>query len=156
MWEKTPFQTLEGAHRTAVKFELNPSSIIDTGQGYRSFQTKTGRSVSIIAQKMGGGPVREKRLPKGKKSDLPLQDPNAPQFGEKDRLLAGPWTDSDHVTLDAVEAYWRKQFVNFDNLEVLDVKLYRVGRDEYEYALDVNTNKLWCRVLSPRSPEVKK
>lgn len=231
MWEKTPFETLEGAHRTAVKFGLNPSAIIDTGQGYRSFQTKTGRAVSIIAQKTSGGPVREKRLPKGKKSDLPLQDPDAPTFGEKDRLLTGPWTDSAYKTLDAVGAHysalgpstrhkitfggeilevsypngdvieyrqqaghvvqhrslssakgrylapyadpkraefraepwelceyaassleavadhWKKQYVNFDNVEVLTVTLYRIGQDEYEYVKDVNTGEVWSRVL---------
>lgn len=229
-WKETPFATLEGAHQTAIKFGLNPSAIIDTGQGLRSFQTRAGRQVTLLAQRSSGGPVLEKRLPKGKKSEASLQDPNAPSFSEEDRLLTGPWTDSDHATLDAVrahyqqlgpatkhhiafvgelmvveypdgdvveyrrasaggrvkqrslfstkgrnlkpyekvefkvgawaavgpegatletvEAYWRKQFVNFDNVEVLAVTLYRIGRDEYEYVVDRNTGEAWCRVLS--------
>ena len=228
-WKETPFETLEGAHRAAVKFGLNPSAIIDTGGGLRSFETKAGRQGSIIAQKIEGGPVLEKRLPKGKKSKLPLQDPNAPSFGDEDRLLTGPWTDSRWSTLAAarahyqqlgpstkhkftfegsvlvakypngdvyeyrqaqdggrvqqralqsakgrdlkpyerpeakfkvgpwelsaqasleeVEEHWKVQYVNFDNVEVLQVTLYRIGRDEYEYVVDVNTDEVWCRVL---------
>lgn len=228
-WKPTPFETLEGAHRTAVKFGLNPSSIIDTGRGLRSFETKVGRQRSIIAQKVEGGPVLEKRLPKGKRSGLPLQDPNAPKFGEEDRLLTGPWTTSAYKTLDAVrahysalgpstkhhiafvgelqvveypggdvvecrqqaghmveqralhsakgrylkpyndaeflaapwspcdyasssldevEAHWKEKFVNFDNVEVLQVTLYRIGKDEYEYVKDANTGEIWSRKLS--------
>jgi len=232
-WKPTPFETLEAAHAAAVKFSLNPSSIIDTGRGLRSFETKVGRQRSILAQKISGGPVLEKRLPKGKKSGLPLQDPSVPKFGEEDRLLAGPWTRSDHSSLDAVrahysalgpgskhkiayvgecltitypdgdvveyrgtyddvqsralssaqgryleaykrpkptdlkaefragawepgyqetleevEAYWREQYVNFDNVEVLTVTLYRIGKDEYEYVEDANTGEVWARVLS--------
>jgi hypothetical protein len=229
-WKETPFETLEDAHRVATRLELNPSSIIDTGKGFRSFETKVGRQRSIIAQKVEGGPVLEKRLPKGKKSGLPLQDPSAPKFGEEDRLLTGPWTDSDHATLDAVRAHyqqlgpstkhsiafvgelmvveypnkdvveyrktdlglagvqrrslfsakgrylkpynkaeflvgpwspcdyasslevvkdhWKEQYVNFDNVEILKVTLYRIGQDEYEYTEDVNTGEVWTRVLS--------
>ena len=227
-WRSTPFETLEGAHQVAVRLGLNPSSIIDTGQGIRSFQTKEGRQRSIIAQKVEGGPVLEKRLPKGKKSNVPLQDPNAPSFGEEDRLLTGPWADSDHVTLsevraqyqqlgpsskhkiafvgdvlvieypdgdvaeyrrahaggrvrqralhsakgrylkpynqaeflvgpwelsehgtlDTVGSHWREQYVNFDNVEILQVTLYRIGQDEYEYSVDKNTGEVWCRVLT--------
>jgi hypothetical protein len=91
-WIPTPFETIKAAHAVAVKFQLSPSSIIDTGGGLRSFETKEGRQRSIIAQKIAGGPVLEKRLPKGKGSSIPLQDPNAPTFGEEDRLLTGPWT----------------------------------------------------------------
>jgi len=229
-WIPTPFETLEGAHQVATRLELNPSSIIDTGQGLRSFQTKVGRQRSIIAQKIGGGPVLEKRLPKGKKSSVPLQDPNASMFGEEDRLLTGPWGDSDHATLmdvrahysalgpsskhkftfegellevsypnrdvveyrrtdiglagvqqrslfsakgrylkpynkaeflagpwspceyassslEAVREHWKKEFVNFDNVEVLEVTLYRIGKDEYEYLVDKNTDEVWTRKL---------
>jgi hypothetical protein len=189
--------------------------------------------MTLIAQKVEGGPVLEKRLPKGKKSPVPLQDPNAPKFGEEDRLHAGPWVRSDYATLDAVrahyqqlgpstkhritfecpvlvieypnkdvveyrwtgrtgvqqrslssasgryleaykrpkptdlkaefkagawevshqqtlkevEAYWRRMYVNFDNVEVLQVILYRLGQDEYEYVKDANTGEVWARVL---------
>lgn len=229
-WKETPFATLEGAHQTAIKFGLNPSAIINTGRGLRSFQTRAGRQVTLLAQRSSGGPVLEKRLPKGKKSEAPLQDPNAPSFGEEDRLLTGPWTDSDYVTLSEVEAHyhqlgpstkhhiafvgelrvveypdgdvveyrrafaggrvkqrslfsakgrnlkpyekdesefsvgpwapsdhqrlggveehWKKQFVNFDNVEVLTVILYRIGQDEFEYVVDKNTDEVWKRKLS--------
>lgn len=224
-WKKTPFETLEGAHQVAARMRLNPSSIIDTGMGMRSFETKEGRQRSIIAQKIEGGPVLEKRLPRGEKSGLPLQDPNAPKFGEEDRLLTGPWTDSDHATLmdvrahyqqlgpsskhriafvgelmvveypdgdvveyrrtdtgvqqrslfsakgrylkpynkaeflvgswspcdyaslEAVADHWKKEFVNFDNVEILEITLYRIGQDEYEYVVDKNTGEVWSRKL---------
>jgi len=214
----------------AIRLGLNPSAIIDTGDGFRTFQCKEGRVGSIIAQRLEGGPVLEKRLPKGKKSNVPLQDPNAPTFGEKDRLLTGPWMNSDyatfedvrahysalgpstrhriefegelltisypcgdeieyrlssdrvqqralqaakdrswryppaepaapvfkvgpweesiHETLEDVEAFWRKQFVNFDNVEVLDVQVYRIGKDEYAYVADKNTGKIWNLLLT--------
>lgn len=231
-WTKTPFETLEAAHQIALKLELNPSSIIDTGRGFRSFQTKEGRQRTIIAQKIEGGPVLEKRLPKGKKSPIPLQDPNAPTFGEGDRKLTGagwgasdhetldavrahyqqlgpstkhriafegealmieepdgdeveyrqsskgvqsrslmragnrtwryeepvalgaevkfnvgPWQRSIHETLEVVEIHWRSKIVNFDNVEVLTVTLYRIGQDEYEYVEDRNTGEVWTRLL---------
>jgi len=233
-WKPTPFETLEAAHVAAVKFQLNPSSIIDTGQGIRSFETKVGRQRSILAQRTEdgfSGPVLEKKLPKGKKSGAPLQDPNTPSFGQEDRLLTGPWTHSDHITLmevrayyqqlgpstkhrftfdgallvveypdgdvyeyrqrpgqiveqralmsakgryltpyegpkkaefkvgpwelcdqqspEEVEAFWRERYVNFDNVEVIDVRLYRIDEDEYEYATDNPSGELWYRKLSP-------
>jgi len=233
-WKKTPFKTLKGAHQVAERLGLSPSSIIDTGRGFNSFQTKG----TLIAQRTKGGPVLEKSLPRRKKTRVPLQDPNVPTFGEDDRLLTGPWTNSDHATLDAVRAHyqqlgpstrhrfsfegqilvvdypdgdvveyrqsgdsgvqqralaraghrtwrysepdplgaavefqvgpweqsihknlevveihWRKKFVNFENVEALDVKLYRIGKDEYEYVQDINTGEVWCRKLS-RTEEV--
>jgi len=222
-WDKTPFKTIKSAHRVAVRLEMQPSTVI-TDKGFRTFQMKEGRTITVIAQRVEGGPVLEKRLLKGKKSKIPLQDPNAPKFSEEDRLLTGPWTTSAYKTFeavrehysalgpstkhreafsgellvvdypdgdvieyrqqaghmveqrmlfsaqgrylapyskaeflaacwklseyedfDAVTAYWKAQFVNFDNVEVLEIVMYRIGRDEYEYFK--NQEGIWSRVL---------
>jgi hypothetical protein len=64
-------------------------------------------------------------------------------------FLAGSWSPCGYASssLEAVEDHWKQQFVNFDNVEVLTIVLYRIGQDEYEYVTDANTGEVWCRVL---------
>lgn len=154
-WEKTPFDTIEQAHALAEKMGLNPGAITD-GIEIRSFQIWEGRTLTLVAQRVSFsgelvGPVLEKVTPKAK---APPQDPSAPRFSEKDRLHSGPWvllTDDDHGqgTLEGVEEHWRRVYVNFDNVEVLHIVLYRIKDDEYEYCED-SQGRVWVRVLEKK------
>lgn len=143
-WEKTPFDTIEQARELAEKMGLHPGVLVEQGD-YCYFLMWEGRTLTTIAQSLEGGPVREKVT---RKAEVPPQDPDAPRFSEKDRLHTGPWTLSDHETLEAVEAKWRKLYVNFDNIEVLHIVLYRIKQDEYEYCED--SAGVWTRVLEKK------
>lgn len=161
-WVKTPFKNLEQARTVAERFGLYPSAIITAAKArasdatLRSFTTSEGRKVMLIAQQINSdgvpvGPVLEKVLKRGsltstRGSAVSVQDPNAPRFSEDDRLQVGPWCRSDHKNFEEVEAYHRAQCVNFDNVEVLKLVLYRIGGDEYEYGLD-RSGVVWVRVL---------
>lgn len=142
-WTDAPFKSILDAHKAALKFELNPSSIVTKGD-YDTFTVTEGRSVFIMAQHTSGGVVREREFPKrGKGRYKPKQE--GPYFGDENRMQVGPWVRSDHATLKDVEAYYRRTFVNFDNVEVISVVLYRIDTDEYEYCKD--SQGIWCRVL---------
>ena len=148
-WEKTPFDSIEQAHALAEKMSLHPGVLVEKGD-YCYFEMWEGRTLTRIAQSIEGGPVREKVTPKAK---VPPQDPSAPQWSEKDRLHTGPWvllTDKDdgQGTLEGVEASWRKAYINFDNIEVLHIVLYRIQQDEYEYCED--SEGVWTRVLEKK------
>lgn len=136
-WQKTPFDSLEAAYAMADKMKLRPSAIA-VKDNFRSFTIKEGRKIMLLAQKGGEGPVMEKVI-----KELPPQE--GPFFSDADRLQVGPWILSDHETLADVGAHWREQFANFDNVEILDVVMYRIGDDEYEYAAD--DQGIWQRVL---------
>jgi len=161
-WRKTPFSDLEEAHKAAELMKLCPSAIMTTGASsapstpsssdtIRYFQVVEGRAVTMIAQRLDGGPVLEKTIKsaRGTKNAIPEQDPSAPRFSDRDRLKAGPWILSDDCeTLEDVWARWQREFVNPENIEILQVTLYRVGAEEYEYAQD--EKGIWVRVLTPR------
>ena len=152
-WKKTPFETIEQAHAFAEKLGLNPGQIlVGQNESYKYFHIWEGRTLTRVAQRIEGGPVLERVT---KKAKAPPQDPSAPRFGEKDRLHAGPWvllTDEDHGqgSLEGVEAKWRRTYVNFDNVEIIHITLYRIGEDEYEYTLDHRGRGVWVRVLEKK------
>lgn len=134
-WENTPFKTIREAHDTATALGLNPTVVTRSeDERFDSFIIYEKHTVVYVAQAVAGGPVREKIT----KSKRRVRDPRIPTFKEKDRLLAGPWILSDHTTLEEVEASWRELYLNFDNVEVLQVVLYRIGADEYEYVQDAS------------------
>ena len=154
-WTETPFETIEQAHALAEKMDLNPGQILVgqnlLGGSYKYFHIWEGRTLTRVAQRLEGGPVLEKITPNAK---VPPQDPSAPRFSEKDRLHAGPWvllTDDDQGqgTLEGVEAKWRRLHVNFDNVEVLHIVLYRIKDAEYEYCED-SQGVVWVRVLEKK------
>lgn len=152
-WEKTPFDTVEQAHALAEKMGLHPGALLtaDLGRkGYQYFLIWEGRTLTRVAQSLEGGPVLEKVTREAK---VPPQDPDAPQFSEKDRLHTGPWVlltneDQGQGTLEGVEAKWRRLHVNFDNVEVLHIVLYRIQQDEYEYC--EGSGGVWVRVLEKK------
>ena len=145
-WTDTPFKTIEEARKLAAQMGSKPTAIItNRTKGYRYFQISEGRKQIVIAQAVMGGPVKE-RCKRSKKAPLPLQDPNVPTFGDNDRLLVGPWVPSRHASLGEAETHWKDTYVNFDNVEVLEIVLYRVGGDEYEYV--AAPSGVWQRVLS--------
>lgn len=148
-WSRTPFTSLEAAHRVAEALDLHPS-LIKEASDFRSFTTREGRKLLLIAQRVDGtGPVLEKELPKG---TPPSQDPDAPRFDEESRLKVGPWIlREEFEDLQHVRRYYCQQFINPDNLEILKLHLYRIGDDEYEYGLD-SAGRVWSRVISkPKS-----
>jgi len=85
------------------------------------------------------GPVEARVLCPAEKQFLDLY--------ERPRFYAGPWAKSNLRTLAEVEAFWKSKFDNFDNVEVLHITLYRIGRDEYEY-LQEGLSTVWSRLLS--------
>ena len=144
-WNATPFETMEQAHETALKYELNPSPVV-VKDGFRSFTTTEGGKVFLIAQAVTGGPVREQEFKKRGKDRYRPPKQEGPSFSDADRLVVGPWLQvGEYQTLQDVEDHWRRQFVNFDNVEVFTMKLYRIDKDEYEYYFD--GEDVWCRVL---------
>ena len=132
-WKDTPFKSLEVAHDTATKMDLNPTEIILSEDcRFNSFSIYEGRTTIYIAQAIIGGPVREKII----KSKRRVRDPRIPVFREEDHLQAGPWCRSDFETFDDVLAHWRHEFINFENVDQLHILLLRVDSDEYEYVID--------------------
>jgi len=131
----------------------SPSAIIeDKEKGFRYFQAHEGPETYLIAQRIFDSEstrpnyVQEKLL---RQANLPpLQDPAAPVFKDAERLKVGPWTRSQHKSLEEVEEYYAKVYVNPDNLEKFNVLLVRVDSDEYEYALNVRTGEVWARTLT--------
>lgn len=148
-WNETPFKSIGEAHKTATKYELNPSPIAEK-DGFHSFTTTEGNQVFLIAQAVAGGPVREKEFKKRGKDRYRPPKQEGPYYIEQDRMLVGPWMRSkDHQTLEDVEAHYRSVFVNFDNVEVLQVTMYRIDDCEYEYYDD--GKDVWVRGLHERS-----
>ena len=137
-WETTPFKTLEDARNAYLEMSRDPSPI-DTGGKYRSFEVKEGPHVYLVAQKIEGGPVLEKVI------DIIFGEPVTDTSPTQNKT-AGPWERSKFSSLADVEEFYREQFVNFDNVEVLTIQLYRIGNEEHEYALD--DTGVWARVIS--------
>ena len=132
-WTNTPFKSIQEAHDTANSYDLNPTEISPSEDGrFNSFIVYEGRDTVYIAQALIGGPVREKTVGSRRR----VRDPRIPVFREEDRLLAGPWIASDFVTFDDVREHWRTQFINPDDVEVLQIVLYRIDEFEYEYVID--------------------
>lgn len=146
-WTDTPFKSIEEAHKTATEFELNPSPIQEKGD-YRVFTAVEGNKTYMMAQHNDGGPVRERSFPKrGKDRYKPSQE--GPYWSDADSLHSGPWClETKHKTLSDVEAHWRSVYLNFENVEVISIVLYRIDEDEYEYCKD--SQGIWCRVLHRR------
>ncbi len=147
-WQDTPFKSIEQAHGMATKMGLSPSAIVEQEGGMRSFQIKEGRRVSVVAQRMAGGPVKEKQLARGAPAP-PLQDPNAPRFSDADRYQVGPWVRLDFSDLEVALEHLLSQFVNPDNVEQLEMVLVRIDDDEYEF-YESSSGQVWERVLSKK------
>ena len=141
-WAKTPFETLEQAHKTAEKMELFPGEIITKGE-YRFFQISEGRKVTTLGQHILGGPVKEKVE---KKAKLYREPREKVLFRE---WVVGPWIRMDHSSLEDAEASYLEKFINPENVEVIRVIMFRDKDRETEYAED--SRGVWTRVLT-RSP----
>jgi len=144
-WNTTPFKSIEQAHQMATRLNLAPSAIVTLEGGMRTFQIKEGRATTVVAQRMAGGPVKEKKVKRGEPKP-PLQDPDAPTFSDEDRFQVGPWVRIDFDCVEAALEHLLSQFVNPDNVEQLEMTLVRLDDDEYEF-FESTSGKVWERVL---------
>ena len=106
------------------------------------------RQTTLMAQKAEGGPVKEKVL-KRREPKPPMQPEEAPKWSKKYSYTVGPWTLTDLETLEDAEQRFKKEFINPENVEVLEMILIRnstADRElEYEYARDARG--VWHRVM---------
>jgi len=147
-WTQTPFGTIEEAHATAKKFQLKPSTITVRAGRFRSFTFGEGQTIRLMAQREEGGPVLERELSRKQGLAQHYNAPGVPSWKAEDRLRAGPWNQSSYTSLEEAADHYRSQFANPDNVVMLEVVLFRLNRDEYEYALD-SKGVVWSRVISP-------
>lgn len=143
-WEDTPFDSIEEARVCAQRMGLCPTAIVEEG-GFRFFKLPDGHT---IAQKAEGGVVKERQKDIECEIFKPYQPQSpTPELAREPGFESGPWLKPPEKTFEEVEAKFARVFINPDNLEKLQIVMYRPGDSrEYEYALD-GEGVMWLRVL---------
>ncbi len=148
-WSKTPFNNIRAAHAAAVRSGLNPGPL-KKKEDYEFFRILSGSVLTIVAQKEGHERVLEtvgtvEGLASKGFSDEVESSENSQASGWK----VTPWRRTEDPALNTfehIQEYWEEQIANPENLEIIEVRLYRIGSKEYEYGLDREGN-MWGRVL---------
>ena len=148
-WAKTPFTNLDAAHRHSQGMGLEPGPLKTKGE-YRFFRLVAGSVMTVLAQKLVGGPVLETVGIKEPEGGVIITGAiaSANQEAPASQWTVSPWKKSDEIaTFEQAGEYWQQLIANPDNLEVLEIQLYRVGKTEYEYGLD-NRGQMWVREIT--------
>jgi len=148
-WESTPFKTIEGAYEFAEAIGLSPTvpspALVEEGQ-FRSFTTSSGL---LVAQRMPGGPVRQIKV----KPEYKPRDPTIPSY-EENKMLTGPWAESDYQRLEEVLEHYRKCYLNDTGYKVVAlgrILVIRMAKTWYEY-LEKKPGDVRVRVLTSCPP----
>ena len=127
-WKDTGIESLEEAHKLTSSWGLNPTAIErDVEHSMRYFLTDEGY---MVAQKIGGGPVREKAMYEPEEvepEELPY---------ESEKFTLGPWVSAQYSTFEEVEGYYAETFKGReDNYELYDCRIVKYGDMYYEYCM---------------------
>lgn len=114
------------------------------------FRILSGTVLTIVAQQEGNERVLETV---GTVEGLASKGFSDESESSKDSQASG-WKvtlwkrteDSALDTFEQVKEYWEAQIANPENLEMIEIQMYRVGGKEYEYGLDREGN-MWERIL---------
>lgn len=144
-WSETHFSNIEEAHNVSESLGLIPGPIIRKGK-YRFFKVLSGNILTIITIKDGTTEVLETV---GTVSAALSEELGVPAAMPISRGRIPPWircNAEERGTFEQIHEYWVEQIANPENLEVLDLRLYRAGKFEYEYGLD-SDGVMWERKL---------
>ena len=120
-WTDTLFDSLETARAFALQMSLEPTEIVEF-DGKRSFYVGSGKQMVLLAQKVGGGPVRELKLRDARLRRKAIQ--HIYYRGARPARL-GKWKPADYSTPEElVEA------VGLPNATVL---VYQCGDNETHF-----------------------
>ncbi len=148
-WSRTPFNNIRAAHAAAVRSGLNPGPLKKKGD-YEFFRILSGTVLTIVAQREGYERVLETVGTVEGLASKGFSDETEPSEDSKaSGWKVTPWRRTEDPALDTFEhlqGYWEEQIANPENLEIIEVRLYRIGSREYEYGLDREGN-MWGRVL---------
>lgn len=155
VWTNTPFSTIEEAHQVAEAMGMAPTAIISQGD-VRTFSVLKGKVTLFVAQRASGPPAPVKQKEVGSKLARRPVDPNAPHWGEHDRLGVSPWTSTEHASLVGAVEHRRRNVTNFEPPVLTGTLIvFAEPKGEYIEYLDTGEGMVGVRVLRPLHPSAR-